>query len=78
MPSSHSVTNSNADSDLPPDLSKPAQRAFAGAGITRLEQFSRMKEKEVLQLHGVGPKAIVSLRRAMTGKGLSFADEKQG
>jgi hypothetical protein len=57
-------------------LGKPAQRALAGAGYVRLEQFSRVREAEVLELHGMGPKAMEVLRRALDAKGLSFADGK--
>lgn len=59
-------------SDLPSKLSKPAMRAFTGAGYVKLEQFAELTEKEVLELHGVGPTAIVLLRQALADKGLSF------
>ena len=63
------------ESDLPLKLAKPAQRALAQAGITRLEQLSRLSEAEVARLHGIGPHALVTLRRAMAEKGLGFAQE---
>jgi hypothetical protein len=63
-----------AESDLPAGLSKPAQRALAGAGYVRLEQFTKLREAEVLRLHGMGPKALDQIRRALAAKGLSFAD----
>jgi hypothetical protein len=71
------MTHSNTDegtSDLPAGLAKPAQRALAAAGYRRLEQFTSISEAEVLKLHGMGPKAIELLRRALAAKGLSFAD----
>ena len=55
-------------SDLPAVLSKPAQRAFAQAGYTRLEQFTEVSAKEILQLHGVGPKSIRQLRDALKAR----------
>ena len=61
------------DSDLPSGLAKPAQRALAGAGFIKLEQLTRVSEDEVLKLHGMGPKALDQLRRALAEKGLSFA-----
>ncbi len=61
---------------LPSGLSKPAQRALAGAGYVRLEQFTRLREADVLKLHGMGPKAMDLLRRALKAQGLSFADGK--
>jgi hypothetical protein len=60
--------------DLPPGLAKPARRALAGAGYSRLEQFTEVSEKELLRLHGMGPKALDGLRRTLAAKGLSFAD----
>ncbi|MFF2155253.1 DNA-binding protein [Paenibacillus chitinolyticus] len=66
---------SGTESDFPPGLSKPALRALAGAGFLRLEQLARVTEKELLQLHGMGPKGIKTLRPALAAKGLSFASE---
>jgi hypothetical protein len=62
-------------SDLP-KLASPARRALAGAGITRLDQLTRMTEAELLLLHGMGPNAIKTLRLALQEKGLSFLPEK--
>ena len=66
-----------AESDLP-KLASPAQRALAGAGITRLVQLTRMSESELLQLHGIGPNAIKTLELALKEKGLSFLSDKNG
>lgn len=60
-------------SDLPPELSQPAQRALAQAGILKLEQFVHLREEEVLKLHGMGPKAIEHIRLALADSGKSFA-----
>jgi hypothetical protein len=60
------------ESDLP-KLSAPAHRALAGAGIKNLKQVSRLSEKEIKDLHGIGPNAINELRRALKARGLSFA-----
>jgi DNA-directed RNA polymerase alpha subunit len=65
------------ENDLPIELAKPARRALAEAGYARLDQLTGLTEAEVKQLHGVGPKAIDQLRRALGAKGLSFADEKR-
>jgi hypothetical protein len=62
--------------EFPPALARPARRALTQAGITRLEQLSRISEKEVMQLHGIGPNALVILQRALAEKGLSFAAER--
>ena len=62
-----------AESDLPTNIGKPAGQALAVAGYNRLEQLAQVSEKELLQLHGVGPKAVGLLRQALVAKGLSFA-----
>jgi DNA-directed RNA polymerase alpha subunit len=64
------------ESDLPVELSEPARRALVGAGYTRLQQLTQLSEAEVKQLHGVGPKALDQLRRALVARGLSFAGGK--
>ncbi|MCD9025783.1 DNA-binding protein [Cohnella silvisoli] len=68
------INESNLESDLPTGISKPAQRALAGAGYSRLEQFTTISEAEVLKLHGMGPKALGLIRQALADKGLSFAE----
>ena len=57
------------ESDLPSGLAQPARRALAGAGIQRLEQLTQFSEAEVKQLHGIGPNALVQLRRALSEEG---------
>lgn len=61
--------------DIPQNLGKPANRALEGAGYLRLEQVAEVSEKELMKLHGMGPKAIERLREALFEKGLSFSDE---
>ncbi len=63
-------------SDLP-RVSQPALRALAGAGISSLEQLTDFSEKEIEQLHGMGPKALGILREALADRRLSFADGKK-
>ena len=60
------------ESNLPPNLAAPAQRALAGAGIENLRQLTKYSEAEIGQLHGMGPNALGKLRQALTEKGLSF------
>lgn len=61
-----------SESDLPDGLGKPATRALAVAGYTRLEQLTTVSEAEVLRLHGMGPKALGVLRDALAARGLGF------
>jgi predicted flap endonuclease-1-like 5' DNA nuclease len=59
--------------DFPKGLAQPARRALAGAGITSLDQLTKITEDEIKQLHGIGPKAVEQLRAALESRGLSFA-----
>jgi DNA-directed RNA polymerase alpha subunit len=63
-----------SESDMPAGLAKPARRALAQAGYTQLEQLVELRETEVLGLHGMGPKALDQLRRALAERSLSFAE----
>jgi predicted flap endonuclease-1-like 5' DNA nuclease len=58
--------------DRPRGLGAPADRALAQAGYTRLEQFADVTEKDLLRLHGVGPKAVRLLRAALETHHLTF------
>lgn len=64
------------DNDFPIGLAKPALRALTNAGLTCLEQVSKMSEAELKQLHGIGPNAVKQLRYALELKGLSFANKE--
>jgi uncharacterized protein YdhG (YjbR/CyaY superfamily) len=55
-----------------PKTSKPAERAFANAGIKKLKDLSKWSKEELLTLDGVGPSIIPTLEQALKKKGLSF------
>ncbi|MGI8386428.1 RNA polymerase alpha subunit C-terminal domain-containing protein [Robertmurraya sp. P23] len=55
-------------------LSAPARRALEHKEITTLQQLSTYSEKEILQLHGMGPASLPKLRIALKEDGLSFKD----
>jgi predicted flap endonuclease-1-like 5' DNA nuclease len=59
--------------DLPP-IGRPANSALLAAGITTLEQVATRSRRDLLALHGVGPKAIGILATALAERGLRFAD----
>lgn len=61
--------------DLPPAIGRPATRALAGAGITTLEEVARHSQNELLDLHGVGPKAIRALEEALQARQLAMRSE---
>ncbi len=57
-----------------PFIGQVAKRELAAAGYTDLRQLTRVTERELLAMHGVGPKAIRILKEALKEKGLSFAE----
>jgi hypothetical protein len=67
------MVSESVTSDFPPKLSKPAQRALANAGYTRLAQLTAVRGADLAKLHGMGPKALGQLREALAARGESFA-----
>src|SRR5690606_24382365 len=53
-------------------LSNPARRALDQHGITTLQNLSAFTEREILQLHGMGPRSMLILRDALHSQGLTF------
>lgn len=61
------------ESALPKGIGKPATRALAAAGVSRLGQVTRFSEAQLLALHGVGPKAVGIIKAALEAQGKSLA-----
>ena len=57
-------------------LSAPARRALENTGIKTLQELAAYSEKEILNLHGVGPSSIPKLKSALEKSGLSFRKNK--
>ncbi|MCM3236214.1 RNA polymerase alpha subunit C-terminal domain-containing protein [Heyndrickxia oleronia] len=53
-------------------LSAPARRALETNGIITLQKLSTYSEKDILQIHGMGPASMPKLRAALKENGLSF------
>ncbi|AUX44523.1 DNA-binding protein [Sorangium cellulosum] len=64
------------ESALPKGIGKPATRALAAVGVSRLEEVTRFTEAELLALHGVGPKAVGVLKAALGAQGKSLAGDR--
>lgn len=60
--------------DLPHAVGKTAARVLQLAGVESLAQAAERTEKELLAIHGVGPKAIRILSSALADQGRSFRD----
>lgn len=55
-------------------LGSPARRALEAKGITTPAELAHYSEREILKLHGMGPRSIPVLRQALLDAGLSFKD----
>lgn len=62
--------------NLPDEIGKTAARELSLNGITSLEQVATYSKKELLAIHGVGPKAIAILGEALAAKGLGYKESK--
>jgi predicted flap endonuclease-1-like 5' DNA nuclease len=58
--------------DLPDEIGKTAARELSLNGITSLRQVAAHSKKELLAIHGVGPKAVAILGDALAAKGLEY------
>jgi predicted flap endonuclease-1-like 5' DNA nuclease len=61
--------------DLPNEIGKTAARELALNGISTLEQVAGHTRKELVAIHGVGPKAIRILGETLAARGLDYVDE---
>lgn len=79
--SSDCPTSPTCEQERKPDsgflsrLGAPAKRALENKGITTLDQLTKYTEKEILQLHGMGPTSLPKLRIAWKEEGLSFRNK---
>lgn len=55
-----------------PSIGKPAKHALKAIGITTLEQVSTLDKASLLKIHGVGPKALTILEKALKDQNLAF------
>jgi len=56
--------------DFPRSIGRPATGALLHAGYTRLSQLDGVPARDVLALHGVGPKAVRLLQEALAAQGM--------
>jgi predicted RecB family nuclease len=53
-------------------LAAPAQRALERENIKTLEDLAKFTEKEIINLHGMGPGTLPELHKVLKDNGLSF------
>jgi predicted flap endonuclease-1-like 5' DNA nuclease len=64
----------DAKTEWPKGMGAPAQRALESNGVMRLDDVTRFSEKELLALHGVGPKAVAVIKAALREQGKTLRD----
>lgn len=62
---------------LPSGLAQPAIRALKSAGFSNLQQISKATESELMELHGMGPNAMLKVKEALRKAGLSLAKPRK-
>jgi hypothetical protein len=72
LPKAEHLSRSPEETELTPRLGKVASRELALNGYTRYEQISRATKRQLLALHGVGPKAIRILTEELADRGMKF------
>jgi predicted flap endonuclease-1-like 5' DNA nuclease len=61
--------------EFPHGIGKVATRELASNGYTTYDQLTKVTTRELLAIHGIGPKAIRILDEELRARGLSFAAE---
>ena len=63
----------SAQTEFPRSIGKVAARELAAHGFTRYDQLTRVRAETLLEIHGVGPKAVAILREELATRDLRFA-----
>jgi hypothetical protein len=71
------VANDSGESEFSGIVSRPAQRALEAAGYSKLEELTHVSEKELLALHGFGPKGIHMLNAELSRRGQAVGSAPQ-
>lgn len=60
--------------EFPHGIGRVAKRELASHGYTRYEDLTRASAKELLAIHGIGPKAVRILGEELAVRQMAFAD----
>lgn len=60
-----------------PNIGRPARNALLTVNITELKHLTQYTAQDILKLHGVGPKAVEMLTKALEAEGLYFAEKAE-
>jgi hypothetical protein len=62
---------------FPPGIPGPALRALSAARVRTMSDLARWTEADLAALHGMGPKALDVLRKALADTGKEFRAGKR-
>lgn len=55
-------------------LSRPARRALKAAGVLTMRDLARFSRRELLALHGFGPKGLDALHEELARQGVQLRE----
>ncbi len=55
-------------------LSRPARNALEHAGINDFDKLSSLSKKELLSIHGIGPKTLPVVNESLAQMGMKLRD----
>ena len=58
--------------EWPKGVAKPGIRALNSAGLYTIADLSKIKEKELMALHGMGKRTLEVLKQEMEQQGIAF------
>jgi DNA-directed RNA polymerase alpha subunit len=68
------TSDGSSGTEFPAAMGKVSRRALSEHGYTRLDDLTSVTSKELLTIHGVGPKAIRILGEELAARGLRFRE----
>ena len=74
--SSGNTADGAEQTGLTREIGRTALRALALQGYTSLDQLTEVTADQLLEIHGVGPKAVRILDAHLAARGLTFADRR--
>ncbi|MBW9206872.1 hypothetical protein KV102_11195 [Mumia sp. zg.B53] len=64
--------DSPVPTEYPEEIGRTARRQLASSGYTTYDQLTTVSRKDLLAIHGVGPKAVRILGEELASRGQSF------
>ncbi|WP_127573668.1 hypothetical protein [Georgenia faecalis] len=62
-----------SSTEFPQAIGRVATRQLSAHGYTRYEDLVRVTRKDLLAIHGVGPRAVGILELELASRGMSYA-----